>query len=129
MTFLPGTRLGSSEILAAIGAGGMGEVYGPLTRCPSICIRHRTCRSGSRSYNGWCRPGKRLLVTSITARLCGPGRKHRVDHILIGEPGQPVDMNIAKSVGTGIYAQRVPPAIEPHDVERHDMLMSREPAA
>src|SRR5438105_11744478 len=27
MTLVPGTRLGPYEILAAIGAGGMGEVY------------------------------------------------------------------------------------------------------
>jgi len=27
MTLLPGTRLGPYEILAPIGAGGMGEVY------------------------------------------------------------------------------------------------------
>ena len=27
MTILAGTRLGSYEILAAVGAGGMGEVY------------------------------------------------------------------------------------------------------
>ncbi len=27
MTLAPGTRLGSYEILAPIGAGGMGEVY------------------------------------------------------------------------------------------------------
>ena len=27
MAFLPGTRVGSYEIVSALGAGGMGEVY------------------------------------------------------------------------------------------------------
>jgi hypothetical protein len=30
MTIAPGTKLGPYEILSAIGAGGMGEVYLPV---------------------------------------------------------------------------------------------------
>jgi len=36
MTLVPGTRLGVYEIIAAIGAGGMGEVF----RARAVAIRH-----------------------------------------------------------------------------------------
>jgi hypothetical protein len=51
MTLAPGTRLGPYEILAAIGAGGMGEAHGSASRgacpCPGCSGCHRatpTCR-------------------------------------------------------------------------------------
>ena len=43
MTLTPGTRLGSYEIVAPLGAGGMGEV-------PHICTLHDVGREGDTVY-------------------------------------------------------------------------------
>src|SRR5271169_699919 len=44
MAIPPGRRLGPYEILSAIGAGGMGEVYKPGTRGWTESLRSRFCR-------------------------------------------------------------------------------------
>ena len=55
MSLAPGVRLGPYEIVALIGAGGMGEVYrardGKLTRDVALKILPDALRSRSRS--GW----------------------------------------------------------------------------
>jgi len=39
MTLAPGTRFGNYEIMSAIGAGGMGEVYRPATPLHRLSAR------------------------------------------------------------------------------------------
>jgi hypothetical protein len=43
MTLATGTRLGPYEILASVGAGGMGEVYGARD---NLLLRRRALRDG-----------------------------------------------------------------------------------
>jgi hypothetical protein len=50
MALLPGTRIGSYEVIAPLGAGGMGEVY--RAHASSLCIGPgppRALREGSAS--------------------------------------------------------------------------------
>ena len=44
MSLAPGTRLGPYEIVSAVGAGGMGEVYRRTTRASVATSRSRCCR-------------------------------------------------------------------------------------
>ena len=46
MTLASGTRLGVYEIVAPLGAGGMGEVYRRFA-CSGIWLRHRRAAQGA----------------------------------------------------------------------------------
>ena len=67
MTLTPGTRLGPYEILAAIGSGGMGEVY----RARDTRLDHIVKRCLARN------PDERWQAASDVMSACG---RHRNEH-------------------------------------------------
>ena len=102
MTLSSGSRLGPYEILAPIGAGGMGEVYRARDPRPG---RDVAVRAESPARSGLPSPGSGERSAPVTAAAKRLGEVREVIHVL-------------RTGGRLLVAYQ---CVKPHVVHRHDV--------
>jgi len=102
MTLASGTHLGPYEVLAPIGAGGMGEVYRARDPRPG---RDVAVRAESPARSGLPSPGSGERSAPVTAAAKRLGEVREVIHVL-------------RTGGRLLVAYQ---CVKPHVVHRHDV--------